>query len=73
MTAKTSRRPKKQAEPTRERGRPWFKYTMNPGKENQTSFHVFTVPTEKGGGFHSFAVSKEVRILRHWPGVYRGR
>lgn len=73
MAAKTSRRLRKHAEQTRERGRPWFKYTMNPGKESQTSFHVFTVPAEKCGGFHSFAVSKEIKILWHWAGVYRGR
>ena len=73
MAAKTSRRLRKQGEEARERGRPWFKYTMNPGKESQASFFVFSVPAEKGGGFHYFAVSREVRYLRHWAGVYRCR
>lgn len=73
MAARTSRRMRRMAEQAREEGHPMFRYTMNPGKESQTSFHVFTVPAERGGGFHYFAVSREVRYLRHWAGVYRGR
>jgi len=70
MAAKTSRKLRNQAERALEDGRPCFRYKMNPGKLNEASFYVFTVPVEDGG-FHYFASSREVRGLRHWADVYR--
>jgi len=72
MAARTSKGLRRKAEQARMRGRGCFRYTMNPGKVNQVSFIVFTVPAEKGG-LHYFAVSRGVRNLRHWAGVYRLR
>ena len=72
MAAKTSKGLRRRADEARRMGRPCFRYTMNPGKPSQTSFHVFTVPAEKGG-YHFFASSLEVGRLRHWAGVYRRR
>jgi len=72
MAARKSKRKRRQANQARRMGRPCFRYTMNPGKDNETCFHVFTVPAEKGG-YHFFASSREARILGHWAGVYRLR
>lgn len=73
MAARTSGRMRRMAEQALEEGRPRFRYTMNEGKESQATFHVFTIPAEKGGGYHYFATSREVRYLRYWAGVYRAR
>jgi len=72
MAARKSKRMRRQANQARRMGRPCFRYTMNPGKDNETCFHVFTVPAEKGG-YHFFASSREARILGHWARVYRLR
>jgi hypothetical protein len=72
MAAKTSGRMRRMAVEARERGQPCFFYTMNPGKVNEACFHVFTVPSGKGG-FHYFASSREALYLRHWANVYRLR
>ena len=72
MAAKTSKRMRRQANQARRMGRPCFRYTMNPGKESETCFHVFTVPAEDGG-LHYFASSREARYLGHWARVYRLR
>ena len=72
MAARKSKRMRRRAEQARRMGRPCFRYTMNPGKMNETCFHVFTVPAEKGG-YHFFASSREARILGHWAKVYRLR
>ena len=72
MAAKKSKGMRRQAEKARRMGLPCFWYTMNPGKENETCFHVFTVPSEKGD-YHYFASSREARYLGHWASVYRRR
>lgn len=72
MAARKSKRMRRRAEQARMEGRPCFRYTMNPGKMNETCFHVFTVPTEDGG-LHYFASSREARYLGHWVKVYRMR
>jgi hypothetical protein len=72
MAARTSDGMRRMAEEARERGQPCFLYTTNPGKESETCFYVFTVPSEKGG-YHYFASSRETRYLRHWADVYRLR
>jgi hypothetical protein len=72
MAAKTSDGMRRMAGEARDRGQPCFRYTMNPGKGNETCFYVFTVPSEKGG-YHYFASSREARYLRHWADVYRLR
>ena len=61
------------AEQALEEGHSRFRYTMNEGKESQATFHVFTIPAEKGSGYHYFATSREVRYLRYWAGVYMAR
>lgn len=73
MAARTSGRMRGMAEQALERGHPYFVYAMNEGKESQATFHVFTIPAEKGGGCHFFATCREVRYLRYWAGVYMGR
>jgi len=72
MAARKSKRMRRRAREAREEGRACFRYTMNPGKESETGFHVFTVPSEKGG-YHYFASSRETRYLGHWARVYRLR
>jgi len=72
MAAKTSKRMRRMAEEARDGGQPCFLYTMNPGKPSETCFHVFTVPSKKGG-YHYFASSREARYLRHWADLYRLR
>jgi len=72
MAARKSKRMRRQANQARRMGRPCFRYTMNPGRESETCFHVFTVPAEDGG-YHFFASSREARYLRHWARVYRLR
>ena len=72
MAARKSKRMRRQANQARRMGRPCFRYTMNPGKMNETGFHVFTVPADKGG-YHYFASSREARYLGHWARVYRLR
>ena len=69
MAARKSKRMRRMAGEAREEGRSCFRYTMNPGKMNETCFHVFTVPAEKGG-YHFFASSREARYLGHWARVY---
>jgi len=72
MAARKSKRMGRMAEQARMEKEPCFRYTMNPGKMNETCFHVFAVPAEKGG-LHYFASSRETRILGHWARVYRLR
>jgi len=72
MAARKSKRMRKRAREARRMGRPCFRYTMNPGKMNETCFHVFTVQAEDGG-LHYFASSREARYLGHWARVYRLR
>lgn len=72
MAARSSKGLRRRADQARRMGHPCFRYTMNLGKPSQTSFHVFTVPAEKGG-YHFFASSREVRYLRYWAGVYKRR
>lgn len=71
MAARASGRLRRQAGQARKEGRPCFRYTMNPEKESQASFHVFTVLAKDG--LHFFASSREGRRLRYWADVYRGR
>ena len=72
MAARTSKRMRRMAEEARVNKDPCFRYTMNPGKENEACFYVFTVPSEKGG-YHYFASSREARYLQYWAKVYRRR
>ena len=73
MAARTSERMRRMAGEARERGQTCFRYTMNPGKPNEARFYVFTVPREKGDGYHYFASSREARIVGHWAKVYKLR